>query len=230
MRSALAIAVVIAPRLGSSRSAPCPRPVSGRRAARRGLSGVARGEGIPPRDRLGSQAGSEDETSVRCSGALSRNRGRGQARLVGELRLCGPQAPAQGLEDDAVSRRQCLEDADRGDDRAAEPKGPVGRGRLHSRLRHVLPTERPGADPAPARRSPRRHPPLPGCGGDQHAALQLGHRQPPRLRRRPARRPAGRGVSLLELRLQPPRRGRRDGHRHRVRTRRRRDAARAARP
>ena len=65
-------------------------------------------------------------------------------------------------------------------------------------------------DPPPARRSSRRHPPLRGRRSGQHEALQLGHRQPEGLRRRPAGRAAGRAVPLLELRLQPSRRGRRD--------------------
>ena len=172
---------------------------------------VARRKAVPPRDRLRAQVGSADEARVRRAGPLDRDCGRRQARLVGELRLRGPWPPAEGHARDAVSGRQRVEDADRGDRRAAERTRTAGRRCADSRVRRGLPAQRPGADRAPARRSSRRHPSLRGRRGDQHEALQLGHGQPEGLRRRPARRAAGGAVPLLELRLQPAGRGRRDG-------------------
>ena len=136
--------------------------------------------------------------------------GRRQARLVGELRLRRSRSAAPVRADDAVPNRQRLEADHGGDRRAPERARTARRDADDSRLRRRLSRSGPRR-PAAARRSSRRHPPLRGRRGDQHEALQLGHGQPPGLRRRPARRRARGAVPLLELRVQPARRRRRDG-------------------
>ncbi len=140
----------------------------------------------------------------------SGRRGR-QDRLVGRLRGSGPGEPRAGPHDHALPSRERFENDHRRGGGAPGRGGPARPRCAGAEIRPRLSGEALARDRAPARGTRRRDPALPRRRSHQRLqqAVPDAGRRPENLSGRCAAVPARHGALLLELRVQPPRRGRR---------------------